>query len=111
MLPSFCKEAVTIQRAPLITVRGSQVRDWENYTEHTIPGCTVQPSSTASNEDRAEQVTDRWELYAPPGADLETGDRVMWKGRPYQIDGAPYQWTSPTGRVTHTHAHLIDWSG
>lgn len=111
MLPSFCKECVTIRRAPLIERRGSTVRDWDNYTTHTISGCSVQPASTSSNEERAEQVTERAELYAPPGANVETGDRVEVGGIVYDIDGAPYTWKSPTGRVTHLHAHLIEWSG
>lgn len=111
MLPSFCTETVTIERAPLETVRGSAVRDWTKAQPHTISGCSVQPASTSSNEERAEQVTDRWELYAPPGADIETGDRVMWSGHTFDIDGAPYQWASPTGRVTHLHAHLVRWEG
>ena len=111
MLHNWCRDAVTIRRAQLTERRGSTVRDWTNYTEHTIRGCSVQPSSTSSNEDRAEQVTDRWELYAPPCADVKRGDRVVYKGTVYDIDGDPYTWKSPTGRTTHLHAHLIEWSG
>lgn len=111
MLPSFCRHTVTIHRAPLKDARGSLVRDWENASTHEITGCSVQPSSTASNFEREEQVTDRWQLYAPPQADIQTGDRVEFNGTLYEIDGAPYNWPSPTGRVAHLQAHLIEWEG
>ena len=111
MLPSFCTHTVIVHRAPLKDVRGSLVRDWASAETHTLTGCSVQPSSTASNFEREEQVTDRWQLYAPPGSDLLTGDRVEFQGTTYDIDGAPYEWKSPTGRVTHVQAHLIEWVG
>jgi len=112
MLPSFASATVKIQRAALVETRGSTIRDWDNYTEHCLSGCEVQETSTASNElGRAEQVTDRWELYAPPCADIQTGDRVIFHGEAYEVDGAPFKWKSPTGRVSHTRAHLVRWSG
>ena len=87
------------------------VRDWAHAETHTITGCSVQPSATASNFERSEQVTDRWQLFAPPKSDLMTGDRVEFDGTTYDLDGAPYEWTSPTGRVSHLQAHLIEWEG
>ena len=111
MLPKFCRHTVTVYRAPLKEARGSTVRDWENATTHEVAGCSVQPSSTASNFEREEQVTDRWQLFAPPNSDIQTGDRVEFDGTIYEIDGAPYQWESATGRVTHKQAHLIEWEG
>lgn len=111
MLPSFCRETVIIRRAPLKEVRGSLVRDWANFTTHTLACCSVQPSATSSADERAEQSTNRWELYAPPCSDVQRGDRVEYKGTVYEIDGDPYVWKSPTGRVTHLHAHLEEWVG
>lgn len=112
MLHSWCNEAVTVKRAPLVERRGSTVRDWDNASSHCVSGCSVQPASTASNKDgRAEQVTDRYELLAPPCSDVEAGDRIVFGGRVFEIDGAPYEWKSPTGRVAHLHAHLVEWRG
>ncbi|MBR2838987.1 MAG: hypothetical protein IKE55_09405 [Kiritimatiellae bacterium] len=112
MLPSFFDETVTVTRAPLATVRGSQVRDWANAESHAVAGCTVQPSTTSRDfEGRAGQASDEWRLYAPPGADVQAGDRIGCGGRDYEVDGVPYVWKSPTGRVTHMQARLVEWRG
>lgn len=111
MLPSFAKQTVTVKRAGFASSRGSKQRDWSNPSTHAVHGCSVQPASTSSNEDRAEQVTDRWELYASPNADVRRGDRVEHGGKTYEVDGDPFEWVSPTGRVTHLHAHLVEWTG
>ena len=112
MLHSWCQDVVTVTRAPWKNTRGTKVRDWDNATEHTVCGCSVQPATTMRDfADRAEQVTDRWTLYAPPCADLATGDRITCNGQTYEIEGAPFKWKSPTGAVSHKHANLVKWSG
>lgn len=111
MLHSWCNETVTVERAPWKDVRGTKVRDWSAKTVHTVGGCSVQPASTSRNFERAQQETDRWTLYAPPGADVEAGDRITHHGGTYEVDGSPFTWKSPTGRVTHMQAHLVEWSG
>lgn len=112
MLPRWCTDQVTVLRAPTVRERGSEVRDWANAEAHAVAGCSVQPSNTGSDMDAREgQVTDRWRLYAPPGADVQAGDRIQWGGHTFEVDGAPYQWTSPTGRVSHKQAMLVEWSG
>ena len=112
MLPSFCRDTVTRKRAQLVDSRGSKVLDWSNPTSATISGCSVQPSTTTRDFDgRAIQVTEEWTLYAPPGSDIQAGDRIEWSSMTFEIDGAPMPWTSPTGRVSHIWARLKEWSG
>ena len=112
MLPSFCRDTVTRKRAQLVDSRGSKVLDWSNPTSATISGCSVQPSTTTRDFDgRAIQVTEEWTLYAPPGSDIQAGDRIEWSSMTFEIDGAPMLWTSPTGRVSHIWARLKEWSG
>ena len=51
-LPSFCRETVTVLRAPLVDQRGTKVRDWSAAESHRVPGCSVQFASTTT--DRGE---------------------------------------------------------
>ena len=112
MLPSFCKDTITVKRAALVDSRGTKVRDWANAASFAVNGCSVQPSTSSRDFDgRTTQVTEEWTLYAPPGSDLQAGDRIEWNGLTFEINGAPMPWTSPTGRVSHVWARLNEWSG
>ena len=112
MLPSFCKDSVTVKRGTLVESRGTKVIDWSKPTSSTVSGCSVQPNTTTRDFDgRTTQVTEGWTLYAPPGSDIKAGDRVEWNSVEFEIDGAPMPWTSPTGRVSHMWARLVEWQG
>jgi len=112
MLPSFCKDTITVLRAATVSSRGSTVLDWSNPTSTTVTGCSVQPSaSTRDFDGRVVQVSEDWTLYAPVGSAIDAGDRVVWNGATFEVDGAPMPWTSPTGRVSHMWARLREWRG
>jgi hypothetical protein len=112
MLPSFCRDAVTVRRAPLVQMRGTTARDWRAATAHTVPGCSLQPASTEGTwGDTRSGSTVRAVLYLPPGADVEHGDKIEFDGREYAMDGDPLTMRSPTGRVTHLVVNLVDWRG
>ena len=49
MLPSFCREVVTVSRAPLAAMRGTYERDWSSASSHEVAGCSVQPSQTSGD--------------------------------------------------------------
>lgn len=112
MLPSFCRDTVTVMRPAKMVQRGSTVDDWERATPITVSGCSVQPVAGATSYTTDEhERTVRADLFAPSNADIKAGDRIDYGGRSYAIDGAPLPWTSPTGRVSHIRAALIDWEG
>lgn len=112
MLPSFCRDTVTVKRAALVDSRGTKQLDWSDPTTKTIAGCSVQPNtSTRDFDGRLIQITEDWTLYAPPGSDIQSGDRIEWNGLTFEINGAPMPWQSPTGRVSHIWARLSEWSG
>lgn len=112
MLPSFCRETVTVIRAALKDSRGTKVLDWQNATRTPLDGCSVQPGDTSRDFDgRTVQVSEDWTLYAPPGSDVKAGDRIEWEGTTFEIDGVPMPWKSPTGRVSHMWAKLKEWRG
>ena len=112
MLPSFCKDVATVKRAQLVDRRGTKVLDWSNPETFELSGCSVQASTTARDfNGRSIQVTEEWTLYAPPGSDLQAGDRIEWENATFEINGAPMPWKSPTGRVSHVKAKLTEWRG
>ena len=110
MLPSFCNESITVERATMRDSRGSQVQDWTHPTTWTLNGCNVQPvSSSVAWTEQGQAVTVRRVLRCPPDAEIAEGDRVTIDGKQYRIDGVPHPWKSPTGAVSHIEAYLIDW--
>lgn len=112
MLPSFCRDVVTVKRAAEVDKRGTVVLDWDNPQTFELSGCSVQPSTTSRDFDgRTVQVSEDWTLYAPPNSDLLAGDRIEWQDATFEINGAPMPWTSPTGRVSHMYARLSEWRG
>lgn len=112
MLPSWCRHSVIVSRAPLVTRNRREERDWANAQCHTITGCSVQPSGTSTDFGGVDAVaTADAILYAPYGADIAEGDRIQYGGATFVIDGIPYPWDSPTGRVSHLQARLRKWAG
>lgn len=113
MLPSWFNESVTVKRAPWVSVRGTTERDWPNATTHTVGGCHVQPSGggTEFGELRAQAVQDGATLYAPPGADVQAGDRITCGMGTFVVDGDPSPWRSPTGAVSNVQVKLKVWRG
>ena len=113
MLPEFCCDTVTVLRAPLVSSRGGQVRDWAQAEPHAIGGCLLQESSTDTPDrtGRASNVTVSCDLFLPIGADIRAGDRVEHGGATYEVVGAPLQKRSPFGRCDHTLARLAYWKG
>ena len=113
MLPSWFNESVTVERAPWASVRGTTERDWANATPHTVGGCHVQPSGGGMEfgELRAQAVESDATLYAPPGADVQAGDRITCEMGTFIVDGDPKPWRSPTGGVSNVQAKLKTWRG
>ena len=112
MLPSWCKQTVTVLRAPMRTVGARTERDWANAQPHTVPGCSLQQTGTSTGFGAVDAVaTADAVLYAPPNADIADGDRVEFGGAIYVVDGIPSNCQSPTGRVSHVQARLSKWAG
>lgn len=111
-LPSFCREAVTVLRAPLVDQRGTKVRDWSQAKSHYVNGCSVQFASTMSNRSEPrEAVSDTATLFAPPGADVKAGDRLSTSMGEFVVEGHPMPRVSPTGAVSHVECSLAWWEG
>ena len=86
--------------------------DWSNTTSVSISGCSVQPAAATLSEDgRVLGISDRWTAYLPAGVDVQAGDKIIFDGNDYAIDGEPRTWTSPTGSRSNIQLNLVRWSG
>ena len=109
---SFMRDSATVLRAPLIMKNGQQVRDWTHATQHTVANIQCTPQATSREFDgRVTQVTDRRTFRAMYDADVQPGDRIVWDGNTYEIDGEVFHTKSPTGRVSSTRCSLVRWEG
>lgn len=109
---SFFKDTVTRLRAPLGSKNGMETRDWSNATSLQINRVQVVAQSTSRDFDgRVLNVSDRYTLRAGYDADIQAGDRIIWNGDTYEIDGEVFHTKSPTGRVSSTRCTLVKWSG
>ena len=108
---SFFVQEVTRYRPATREVRGSTVFDWDNASHETIKNCNVQQSGTSLDQQGRFAVMDGLTLYAPPGSDIQAGDRIEYAGKTYVIDGDPREWVSPTGTVSTVQCPLKRWEG
>ena len=115
MLFDWCKDTLTVYRAPIIEERGSKIRDWEHATSHVIAGCSAQPSASSRDfSNREEQSTFMLHVFLPPNSDLLPGDRVQCSNtgeQMFEINGVPYKRQSPTGRVDSMQVDLVAYDG
>ena len=110
MLFDWCNDALTVIRPAITTVRGSKVHDWDNATTYVINGCSVQPSASSREfSGRDDQSTFSLHVFLPDGADIQKGDRIMYEGKTFEINGVPYHRESPTSRVDSVQVDLIEW--
>lgn len=112
MLPSWCTEKITRLRPGVTTSRGSEVFDWSDPDALEIPGCSVQPASTGLSQDgRVLGISEGLTIYLPPGSDVQAGDRIVYEGKLYTINGEPKVWQSPTGLVSNMQINVERWAG
>lgn len=112
MLPSFFRQSVTRIRPGTKTVRGSSVPDWDNSSTTIITGCSIQPASTSVSQDgRVLGLLDGLTAFLPAGSDVMAGDRILYNGQTYKINGEPRIWLSATGSLDNIQLNLERWSG
>jgi hypothetical protein len=85
-------------------------------TATTIRNVSLQPEagsapSTESNGANFDRTITKWRLFAPPGTDLRTTDRIQQGSLDLEIDGEPVTWPGPSGRPHHVEAQLKRYGG
>ena len=112
MLPSFCKQTITVVRPGTKEVRGSTVPDYDNpISETEVSGCSVQPASASLSEDgRVLGISEGYTAYVPITADVKAGDHIVFEDETYEINGPPKHWVG-VSYVEHYVLNLIRWEG
>lgn len=108
---SFFRDTVTVLRAETVIKNGQEVFDWNNASEHTITRVQCTPMATDREYDRTLQYPDRRTLRAPYDADIKAGDRVIWRGETYEVEGQVFHTASPAGGASTTRCTLSRWNG
>lgn len=108
---SFWKDTVKVLRAPLANKNGMQVFDWSKASQHMVSRCQVTAQATSRDYDRTLQVPDHRTLRAPYDADIKAGDRIIWNGETYEIEGEVFHTRSPIGGASSTRCTLARWNG
>lgn len=113
MLPTFCTQEVIRVRPATKQERGSTVFDWsdDKVNKLTIGGCSVQPATTSLSQDgRVLGINEQWTAYLPEGSDVKAGDRIIFDGETYTINGEPKRWTA-AARLSNIQLNLTRWEG
>ena len=109
---TWAQQTITRIRPGTRTVRGSEIRDWDDPDELEISGCSMQPAGNSLSQDgRVLGVFDGYTCYAPVNADIQAGDRIRFNGQVFEINGEPNLWTSATGNLDNMLLNLVRWSG
>ncbi len=109
---SFFRDTVTRLRAPIESKNGSDYFDWAQAMELVITNVQVTAQSTSRDfEGRVLNVSDRRTLRAAYDADIKAGDRIVWQGETYEVEGEVFHTKSPSGRVSSTRCTLVRWDG
>lgn len=86
------------------TVAGS----WTTHLE-AVPA-VVQPADTSENVIDRDTVVTRYRLHIGASTDITSGDRVVWQGRTFDVDG-DLELHSRKGTPHHFEAFLRVTSG
>ncbi len=112
MLPFFCTESITRVRPGIKVERGSSVPDWDDdaIDELEITGVSVQPTATSLAQDgRVLGISEQLTAYLPENADVVAGDRIIYNGETYVINGEPKKWNAITR--SNIQLQLSRWEG
>lgn len=94
----IANQTVVRLRATATTdAHNNSVTSWDSPAAATIPGCSVQPIPGDESILGRDSVTSRWNLWAPPAADIKSSDRIRHDDVDYEVDGSVQKWTDTTG--------------
>jgi hypothetical protein len=102
------RETITVVRAPLEENprTGALVRNWDNATETVVKNCNVQPFPLAEKLnfeflDNREYARSSLRVYAPAGTSVEPTDKILYRGKTYEVFGFSGDWQDFHGVPHH----------
>jgi len=96
MFPPF-NESITIQTAAEVVDRyGNVVRDWAAPLSLVVLGI-VYPRTTSEDNDGRTAVIQGITVLLPAGTNVAAENRIVARGRTYEVVGDPSDWRSPWG--------------
>lgn len=99
-------DVITRLRAPLISGGyGNSSRDWANATSTDFSVRTSFKSVTEIIGDEARTAT-QLHVFGGPELDLETTDRVIYRGKTYEVAGEVMTSLDGRGQLHHVRARL-----
>lgn len=113
MLVSFARASVTRLRAPMVVDHGAEVRDWSKAVPAVVSGCLIDSAAGARDTAGRDGSQVALVVLAPPGSDVQAGDRFTVDGYvgTFDLAGPPRRQGSPTGRLAHIQLDLKAWEG
>jgi hypothetical protein len=78
--------------------------DWSAATSTPVGGCSVQPTPAPAYTIDQDSYQSRWTVWAPISTEVASGDRVVWDGQTYDVDGEVMTWEF--GRLSHLVINL-----
>lgn len=111
MLPSFCRDTITILRPTIRTVRGTQVADYSTPDRIEVEGCHVNFQASSIDRDGRLSVEVTAKLHAPALTSINADDHIEYDDAIYELLGEPLRHVSPTGSIDYIEATLARWSG
>lgn len=78
---------------------GAPQPNWADPIRTEIPGCVVYPLGAVGDEQidvgRPEITQQTLTVLLPPGTELDSGDRVEYRGHDFEVIGATFQFRNP----------------
>lgn len=110
MFPSFARQTIDVLRPTTSTDHGNTTRTYPT-SGPTVRGVVVDPlSSYEDNNNRTATIT-QYRVQAPPSADILDDDRILYRGKVYNILGEIQFQPSPTGALDQQVFIMEVWSG
>lgn len=92
-MPLLFTESVAVHRAPLAASAYTHHRDWGQSRTVWSGRAHVQPDRAFEVRSPArETAQERLLVYLPPDADVDSADRIFWRGQTFEVDGEPARW-------------------
>lgn len=86
-------DLVEVRRAPLAATAYTNHRDWQQSVTVWSGRASVRPDRALEVRSLArETAQERLLIYLPPEADVDSADRITWRGQDYEVDGEPARW-------------------